>query len=47
MMHGTATHGFWSMNGFGSLTSLIILILAGIGLYYIVQKTTETKQENE
>lgn len=47
MMHGTGTHGVWGMNGFGSLTGLIILVLAGVGLYYLIQKTTENKQKNE
>lgn len=49
MMHETMTgisHG-WGMYGFGPLTGLIILILAALGVVYIIQQTTQNKQQEE
>jgi hypothetical protein len=49
MMHETMTgigHG-WGMYGFGPLTGLIILILAALGVLYIIQESTQNKQQEE
>jgi hypothetical protein len=42
MMHGTqGLHGFWGMNGFGSITILLIWTLIILGIIYLYQKITE------
>lgn len=49
MMHETMTgigHG-WGMYGLGPITGLIILILAALGIVYIIQETTQNKQQEE
>lgn len=47
MMHETVTgigHG-WGMYGVGPITGLLILVLAGLGIAYIIQEMTQDKQE--
>ncbi|MFO7793601.1 MAG: hypothetical protein R6V35_01350 [Candidatus Nanohaloarchaea archaeon] len=49
MMHEIMTgigHGL-GMYGFGPLTGLIILILAALGVIYIIQEITQNKQQEE